>query len=138
MPIEFLGIAATNDGSETTPRSGPGFDREFTLRLGRAHEDWGWDRVLFPYGSGSPEPSAAAAYLLSHTERLQVLLAHRPDVSYPTFAARASATLDQIGDGRLTVHFTTGGTDAEQQREGDFLTKDQRYAEVAKRDAAAA
>ncbi len=23
MPVEFLGIAATNDGSETTARSGP-------------------------------------------------------------------------------------------------------------------
>jgi alkanesulfonate monooxygenase len=128
VPIEFLGIAATNDGSETTPRSGPSFDKEYTLRLGRAHEDWGWDRVLFAYGSGSPEPSASAAYLLSHTERLQVLLAHRPNVSYPTFAAKTFATLDRIGDGRLTVHFITGGTDREQQREGDHLPKDQRYA----------
>lgn len=127
MPIEFLGIAATNDGSETTPRSGTSFDKDYTLRLGRAHEDWGWDRVLFAYGSGSPEPSAAAAFLLSHTEKLQVLLAHRPNVSYPTFAAKTFATLDRIGDGRLTVHFITGGTDHEQQREGDYLTKDQRY-----------
>ncbi|ROP27156.1 LLM class flavin-dependent oxidoreductase [Pseudokineococcus lusitanus] len=127
MPIQFLGIAATHDGSETTPRSGPSFDKDYTLRLGRAHEDWGWDRVLFAYGSGSPEPSAAAAFLLSRTERLQVLLAHRPNVSYPTFAAKTFATLDRIGDGRLAVHFITGGTDAEQQREGDYLTKDERY-----------
>ena len=127
MPIEFLGIAATNDGSETTPRSGASFDKDYTVRLGRAHEDFGWDRVLFAYGSGSPEPSAAAAYLLARTERLQVLLAHRPNVSYPTFAAKTFATLDRIGDGRLTVHFITGGTDHEQQREGDYLTKDQRY-----------
>lgn len=127
MPIQFLGIAATHDGSETTPRSGPSFDKDYTLRLGRAHEDWGWDRVLFAYGSGSPEPSAAAAFLLSRTEHLQVLLAHRPNVSYPTFAAKTFATLDRIGDGRLAVHFITGGTDAEQQREGDYLTKDERY-----------
>ena len=127
MPIEFLGIAATNDGSETTPRSGGSFDKEYTVRLGRAHEDFGWDRVLFAYGSGAPEPSAAAAWLLAHTDTLQVLLAHRPNVSYPTFAAKTIATLDQIGDGRLTVHVITGGTDHEQQREGDYLTKDQRY-----------
>jgi alkanesulfonate monooxygenase len=127
VPIEFLGIAATNDGSETSPRSGASFDKDYTLRLGRAHEDWGWDRVLFAYGSGAPEPSAAAALLLSRTEKLQVLLAHRPNVSYPTFAAKTFATLDRIGDGRLTVHFITGGTDHEQQREGDYLTKDQRY-----------
>jgi alkanesulfonate monooxygenase len=127
MPVEFLGIAATNDGSETSPRSGASFDKEYTLRLARAHEDHGWDRVLFAYGSGSPEPGAAAAYVASRTSRLQILLAHRPNVSYPTFAAKQFATLDQISDGRLAVHFITGGSDHEQRREGDFLTKDERY-----------
>ncbi|MET8695913.1 LLM class flavin-dependent oxidoreductase [Streptomyces sp. SID2999] len=128
MPVEFLGIAATNDGSETTPRSGAAFDKDYTLRLARAHEDHGWDRVLFAYGSGSPDPAPAAAYIAARTERLQLLLAHRPNVSYPTFAAKTFATLDQISDGRLTVHFITGGNDHEQRREGDTLTKDERYA----------
>ncbi|MFB7775957.1 LLM class flavin-dependent oxidoreductase [Streptomyces bauhiniae] len=127
MPVEFLGIAATNDGSETTPRSGAAFDKDYTLRLARAHEDHGWDRVLFAYGSGSPDPAPAAAYIAARTERLQLLLAHRPNVSYPTFAAKTFATLDQISGGRLTVHFITGGNDHEQGREGDTLTKDERY-----------
>ncbi|MEU2657204.1 LLM class flavin-dependent oxidoreductase [Streptomyces sp. NPDC007325] len=128
MPVEFLGIAATNDGSETTSRSGAAFDKEYTLRLARAHEDQGWDRVLFAYGSGSPDPAPAAAYVASRTERLRILLAHRPNVSYPTYAAKTFATLDQISEGRLTVHFITGGNDHEQRREGDTLTKDERYA----------
>ncbi|MEU1286336.1 LLM class flavin-dependent oxidoreductase [Kitasatospora sp. NPDC005856] len=127
MPVEFLGIAATGDGSETTARTTAAFDRDYTLRLARAHEDHGWDRVLFAYAAGAPEPAAAAAFLASHLDRLQILLAHRPNVSYPTFAAKTFATLDRISDGRLTVHFITGGNDHEQQREGDFLTKDQRY-----------
>lgn len=127
MPVEFLGIAATGDGSETTARTTAAFDRDYTLRLARAHEDHGWDRVLFAYGAGAPEPAAAAAFLASHLDRLGILLAHRPNVSYPTFAAKTFATLDRISDGRLTVHFITGGNDHEQQREGDFLTKDQRY-----------
>ena len=127
MPVEFLGIAATHDGSETTPRSGAAFDKEYTLRLARAHEDHGWDRVLFAYGSGSADPAPAAAYIASRLDRLQILLAHRPNVSYPTYAAKTFATLDQISDGRLTVHFITGGNDHEQGREGDTLTKDQRY-----------
>jgi alkanesulfonate monooxygenase SsuD/methylene tetrahydromethanopterin reductase-like flavin-dependent oxidoreductase (luciferase family) len=63
---------------------------------------------------------------LAKTEKLQ-LLAHRPNVSYPTFAAKTFATVDQVSDGRVTVHFITGGTDQEQQREGDYLTKDERY-----------
>ncbi|WP_328297373.1 LLM class flavin-dependent oxidoreductase [Streptomyces sp. NBC_00435] len=69
MPVEFLGIAATNDGSETTARSGAAFDKEYTLRLARAHEDHGWDRVLFAYGAGSPDPApAAAAYAAGGAE----------------------------------------------------------------------
>ncbi|MDQ0790584.1 LLM class flavin-dependent oxidoreductase [Streptomyces sp. B3I8] len=128
MPVQFLGIAATHDGSETTPRSGPAFDKEYTLRLAAAHEEHDWDRVLFAYGSGSPDPAPAAAYVASKLDRLHLLLAHRPNVSYPTFAARTFATLDQISEGRLTVHFITGGNDHEQRREGDTLTKDERYA----------
>ncbi|NQX37034.1 LLM class flavin-dependent oxidoreductase [Herbiconiux sp. VKM Ac-2851] len=127
MPIEFLGIAATNDGSETRARSGASFDKEYTLRLARAHEDTGWDRVLFAYHSGSPDPATAAAYVASKLDKLQILLAHRPNVSYPTYAAKVIATLDQISDGRLTVHIITGGSSADQAAEGDFLTKDERY-----------
>jgi alkanesulfonate monooxygenase len=83
--------------------------------------------VLFAYGSGSPDPNIGAAYIASKTERLQLLLAHRVNVSYPTFSAKTFATLDQLSDGRITVHFITGGTDHEQQREGDYLPKDARY-----------
>ncbi|WP_371479555.1 LLM class flavin-dependent oxidoreductase [Kitasatospora sp. NBC_00315] len=127
MPVEFLGIAATGNGSETEVRTTAAFDRDYTLRLARAHEDNGWDRVLFAYAAGAPDPAPAAAYIAARLDKLQILLAHRPNVSYPTFAAKTFATLDRISDGRLTVHFITGGNDHEQQREGDFLTKDQRY-----------
>ncbi|MFC4120063.1 LLM class flavin-dependent oxidoreductase [Nonomuraea zeae] len=128
MPVEFLGIAYTNNASETTARSGLSFDKDYTLKLARAHEDHGWDRVLFAYGSDTPVPDPAAGWLAAKVDRLHILLAHRPNVSYPTYAARSFATLDHISDGRLTIHFITGGNDHEQRREGDTLTKDQRYA----------
>ncbi|MFC4586351.1 hypothetical protein [Sphaerisporangium corydalis] len=32
MPVEFLGIGGTDDGSETSPCSGPSFDKQYTLR----------------------------------------------------------------------------------------------------------
>ncbi|CAM5664348.1 hypothetical protein SHIRM173S_11431 [Streptomyces hirsutus] len=75
---------------KTTPRSGAAFDKEYTLRLARAHEDHGWDRVLFAYTSGTPDPAPAAAHIASRLDRLQILLAHRPNVSHPTFAAKTS------------------------------------------------
>jgi alkanesulfonate monooxygenase len=128
MPIEFLGIAGLNDGGETQARSGASFDMDYTLRFARAHEDNGWDRILFAYHSGAPDPATAAAYIASKLDHLKILLAHRPNVSYPTYAAKVFATLDQISDGRLNVHIITGGSTADQAAEGDFLTKDERYA----------
>lgn len=127
MPIEFLGMGATNDGSETNRRSGGSFDPEFTVRLARAHEEAGWDRVLTAYGSSMPDPALAAAHIAAHTETLQLLLAWRPNLSAPTFAAKSFATLDHLSNGRLTIHMITGGNDHEQQREGDFLGHDERY-----------
>ena len=128
MPIEFLGIAGLNDSGETHARSGASFDKDYALRFARAHEDNGWDRILFAYHSGSPDPATAAAFIASKLDHLKILLAHRPNVSYPTYAAKVFATLDQISDGRLNVHVITGGSPADQAAEGDFLTKDERYA----------
>ena len=116
MPVEFLGIGATNDGTETHVRSGPAFDPEYTVALAKAHEDNGWDRVLTAYGSGSADPAQAAALIACRTERLQLLLAHRPNVAYPTFTAKTVATLDQISGGRLTLHVITGGAHAARPR----------------------
>jgi alkanesulfonate monooxygenase len=127
MTIEFLGIAGLNDGGETQPRSGASFDKEFTLRFARAHEDNGWDRILFAYHSGAPDPATAAAFIASKLDHIKILLAHRPNLSYPTYAAKVFATLDQISDGRVNVHFITGGSTADQAAEGDHLSKDERY-----------
>jgi alkanesulfonate monooxygenase len=54
MPVEFLGIGATNDGTETHARSGPAFDPEYTVALARAHEESGWDRVLTATARAAP------------------------------------------------------------------------------------
>jgi alkanesulfonate monooxygenase len=59
---------------------------------------------------------------------VKFLLAHRPGFVAPALAARQLATLDQFSDGRLAVHIITGSEDAEQQKEGDFLHKEPRYA----------
>jgi alkanesulfonate monooxygenase len=69
-----------------------------------------------------------AAYAAAHSERLSFLVAHRPGFMAPTLAARTFATLDQFTGGRIAVHIITGGSDAEQRRDGDYLGKDERYA----------
>src|SRR3954462_2819337 len=128
MPVEFLGIAGTNPASEVTPRGVAPLDLGYTAKLARAHEDNGWDRILFAYHSGSPDPAQVAAYLAGRTERINLVVAHLPNVAYPTLTAKTFATLDHISNGRFEGHIITGGSTADQAAEGDHLDKDARYA----------
>ncbi|WP_446039089.1 LLM class flavin-dependent oxidoreductase [Streptomyces sp. SID1121] len=125
--VEFIGMIGTQDASETRPPSGPQIDRAYTARFARAHEDAGFDRILIGYSSGRPDGAQVAAYVAAHTERLGLLVAHRPGFIAPTLAARSFATLDQFTGGRVAVHTITGGHDIEQRRDGDYLDKEERY-----------
>jgi alkanesulfonate monooxygenase len=127
MPVEFIGMIATTDQSETRRGGGPVVDRDYVRRFARAHEDAGFDRVLIGYSSAQPDGTQVAAYAASQTDRLGFLVAHRPGFVAPTLAARTFATLDQFAGGRIGVHIITGGSDGEQRRDGDYLSKDERY-----------
>ena len=120
-------MIATRASSETHPPEGPLVDVAFTREFARVHEEAGFDRVLVGYYSDAPDGFVVAADVLAHTERLAVLLAHRPGFVAPTLAARKLATLDLFSDGRAAVHVISGGSDAEQRRDGDFLDHDARY-----------
>ncbi len=126
--VEFVGMIGTRHTSETRPPSGPPIDVDHTVRFARAHEDAGFDRILIGYGSGSPDGTQVAAHVAARTDRLGLLVAHRPGFVAPTLAARTFATLDHFSGGRVAVHTITGGHDIEQRRDGDYLTKDERYA----------
>src|SRR5882757_2625420 len=117
--------------SESGTPTGPAIDQAYMGKFARAYDEGGFDWTLVPYGSAAPESNQLAAAVLGRTERLKVMLAHRPGVLFPTNAARAFATLDQLSDGRLGIHFLAGGNDTEQRREGDYLRKDQRYQRAA-------
>lgn len=125
--VEFIGMIGTQDASETRPARGPVIDRAYTARFARAHEDAGFDRILIGYSSGRPDGVQVASYVAAHTERLGLLVAHRPGFIAPTLAARTFATLDQFTGGRVAVHTITGGHDVEQRRDGDYLDKEERY-----------
>ena len=84
--------------------------------------------MLLAFHSASPDSLFVGQYVASITTRLKVMLAHRPGFTAPTLAARQLATLDHLTDGRAAVHIITGGNDRELQQDGDWLTKDQRYA----------
>ncbi|MGI3782534.1 MAG: LLM class flavin-dependent oxidoreductase [Janthinobacterium lividum] len=128
MTVEFISASFVNDSSERHPRPGQGIDKKFLVRYARELDAYGFDYTLLPYASSSYDPFGVAAAISQYTERVRPIIALRPNTAYPTVAAKALATLDQLSDGRATVHIISGGSDAEQAREGDRLAKDERYA----------
>src|SRR5687768_5785984 len=127
--IEIIGMISTTLASELYGRSiiSGAVDPDFIAKFARVHEDGGFDRVLVGYGSSGADGFAVTAHAASVTTRLGYLIAHRPGFVVPTLAARKAATLDHVTGGRIALHIITGGSDAEQQRDGDFLDHDARY-----------
>jgi alkanesulfonate monooxygenase len=122
-----IGWIAPRVSSEIIPPSGPPFDAGVIAETARIHERAGFDRVLIGYFSDAPDGFLVGAHAASITERLGLLLAHRPGFVAPPVAARKLATLDQLSNGRLAVHIITGSSDAEQAKDGDWIDHEARY-----------
>jgi len=138
MPVEIIGMVGTRDASEIKGplvdgpvvdwMDGPVIDPDYLVDISRAHDESDFDRVLIGYGAVGPEGWAVASSVLSNTKKLKVLVAHRPGFVQPVVLARMAATLDHLsGGGRIAIHFITGGDEADQRREGDFVPHDTRY-----------
>lgn len=130
MSIEFIGmIGVRADGAPgaSVHVIGGGIDPPFLREFALAHENADFDLALVGYSSTSADGFQVAAYAASHTDRLGYLIAHRPGFVAPTLAARMVATLDHFTGGRVALHIITGGSDAEQRRDGDVLDHDARY-----------
>ena len=128
MPVEFISATHTAPATEATPggrrRS---FDVDYTRKFVRSLDDGGFDYTLVAYGSPSVDSLQLGQFVVANSERLKPMVAHRPGFVFPTLAAKGFAGLDQLGKGRLGIHIISGGSDAEQHREGDYLDKSQRY-----------
>jgi alkanesulfonate monooxygenase len=127
MRVEFIGIARTAPASETVTEVGAAIEPDYLYRIARAHERSGFDRVLVTETPSSPDGFIVAGELLNATTSIGVLLVHRPGFVAPVAAARTFATLDALHPGRVALLASTGGEDADQARDGDFLTKAARY-----------
>jgi len=127
MSLQFTGMIGHRLASEIIPAQGAIFDKKYIAEFAQAHEQAGFDRILIGYWSDQPDGFLVTAHAAANTSRLKFLLAHRPGFVSPTLAARKFATLDHLTDGRLAVHIISGGNDAEQRKDGDYLDKIQRY-----------
>jgi len=133
MPVEITGVVSHNTGTPLGFAPQDEFDVAAIIASAQAQEQAGYDRVLIAANSLSPDSNTIGAFVVAHTTRLKVMLAHRPGFVAPTMAARTIATVDRLsagslGAGRVGVHIIAGPSDKELEADGDFLTKEQRYA----------
>ncbi|GAA2394355.1 LLM class flavin-dependent oxidoreductase [Dactylosporangium salmoneum] len=126
--VEFISLSHLNPSTELEPVASRGIDLPYFRRYVRALEDAGYDYTLLPYGSGSADSFVVASAVGQLTERIRPIVALRPNTTFPTVGAQKLATLDQLTEGRAVVHLISGGSDAEQARQGDYLPKERRYA----------
>lgn len=131
MAVEFISAINVRDSDELHPKPGRGIEPEYLARYARTLEDAGFDYTLVPYGSAGFDSFTVAAAIAAQTEKIKPIIALRPNIVFPTVAAQQLATVDQLSKGRTTVHIISGGSDAEQRRQGDYLDKDARYARSA-------
>lgn len=99
----------------------------FVADFAKAHEAAGFDMALVGYSSSSAEGFLVAQHAAQHAQSMSFLIAHRPGFVSPTLFARKVATFDHLTGGRVALHIITGKTDAEQQGDGDFSPKVERY-----------
>jgi len=128
MTVEFISAINVNPGNELNGFASAAIDHPYFVKYAHTLEEGGFDYTLVPYFSGGHDPFTIASAITQHTTRLKPILALRPNTMYPTVAAKALATLDQLSGGRAVVHFIAGGNDHEQAREGDRFSKHERYA----------
>jgi len=129
--VEFISQIHTNPSTELAPTGARGIDVSYLRRYVRALEDAGFDYTLLPYGASGADSFVLASTVGQLSGVIKLIVAVRPNTTFPLVAAQQLATLDQLTQGRAIVHLISGGSDAEQARQGDYLPKDQRYARTA-------
>lgn len=114
----YLGTA--NGGRQT--------DFAYLRQIAQAADALGYYGVLLPTGKSCEDSWIVASAVAPLTQNLRYLVAVRPGLQSPTVAARMTATLDRVSNGRLLVNVVTGGDPIENAGDGIFLDHDARYA----------
>lgn len=100
----------------------------YLRQIAQAADELGYFGVLIPTGRSCEDSWIVASAVAPFTQRLRYLVAVRPGLQSPSVAARMTATLDRVSNGRLLVNVVTGGDPVENKGDGVFLPHDERYA----------
>ena len=110
-----------------TSYGGRGVDLAYLRQIAQSADQLGYYGVLLPTGRSCEDSWVVASALAPLTERLRFLVAVRPGLQSPSVAARMTATLDRLSNGRLLINVVTGGDPVENAGDGIFLDHAERY-----------
>jgi alkanesulfonate monooxygenase len=110
-----------------TSTGGRDVNFNYLRQIAQAADQLGYFGVLLPTGRSCEDSWVVASAIAPWTERLKYLVAVRPGLQSPTVAARMTATLDRVSNGRLLINVVTGGDPVENNGDGIFLGHDERY-----------
>ncbi len=110
-----------------TAEGGRAVDLGYLKQVAQAADTLGYYGALLPTGKSCEDSWIVASALAPFTERLRYLVAVRPGLQSPTVAARMTATLDRISNGRLLINVVTGGDPVENKGDGIFMQHAERY-----------
>ena len=110
-----------------TSAGGREVNYNYLRQIAQAADQLGYYGVLLPTGRSCEDSWVVASAVAPSTERLRYLVAVRPGLQSPTVAARMTATLDRLTNGRLLINVVTGGDPVENKGDGIFLDHDERY-----------
>jgi len=102
-------------------------DFKYLRQVAEAADSLGYCGVLLPTGRSCEDSWIVASAVAPFTERLRYLVAARPGLMSVAVAARMTATLDRLTNGRLLINVVTGGDPIENKGDGIFLDHAERY-----------
>ncbi|MBL8629468.1 MAG: LLM class flavin-dependent oxidoreductase, partial [Rhodospirillaceae bacterium] len=111
MSLEIVGLVNHNGGSMLNPKPVSEFDPAAILQYAKVQEEAGFDRVLIANSAVLPDSLGIANFVAANTQKLKLMIAHRPGFIAPTMAARMFATVDRLSNGRASVHIIAGAND---------------------------
>jgi alkanesulfonate monooxygenase len=128
-PAFFWFLPTHGDGRYLgSAQGGRVVDLAYLKQIAIAADSLGYEGVLIPTGASCEDSWLVAAALVPITARLRFLVAVRPGLQPPTLAARMTATLDRLSDGRALINVVAGGDPVENRGDGIFLAPADRYA----------
>ncbi|WP_316168554.1 MULTISPECIES: FMNH2-dependent alkanesulfonate monooxygenase [unclassified Bradyrhizobium] len=110
-----------------TSEGGREVNFNYLRQIAQAADQLGYYGVLIPTGRSCEDSWIVASAVAPFTERLRYLVAVRPGLQSPSVAARMTATLDRVTNGRLLVNVVTGGDPIENKGDGIYLSHAERY-----------